>query len=507
METLEERPQRHYKTSAILYASGVSFGAASYGFASSIISTTIGQPTFLESMKLERASNASEILGASNALFFVGGIIGSVLVSVIADRYGRRPAIAIGATMILFSSALAAASQHIAMFIIFRFINGIGGYMALTTVPLWITESVPPKDRGILSDINPIFNNIGYNAASWVGVGFFFYKGSNAWRGPLAIGCLFPILCLVSLWFVPESPRYLLSKDRAEEAWKIVRSLHTRNGDESFARREFQQMQSQIAFDRALNVGWLGMLRRPSYRKRALMAFFLVFILVSSGILVVGNYGTIIYSQLGYGTEAQLFLQAGFLGTAFVSNILAVLVVDRMPRPTLICLGLVGCMASLTCEAALVATYVNSENKSGLSACVAMLYLYVFCYGLLLDGVTWWYASEIFPTHLRAHGMSIAMGTYALVNIIWLQAAPTAFENIGWKYYLFFIVITTIGAVIIWSTFPDTLNLSLEEVARLFGDDDLVEAYELHSGTAEENKKHELIAKVQGISLHKRCTN
>lgn len=161
--------------------------------------------------------------------------------------------------------------------------------MALTGVPLWIAESVPPKDRGMLLDINPIFNNIGYNAASWIGVGFYYYKGPAAWRGAIAIGCLFPVLGLISLFYVPESPRYLITKDRGDEAWEIVRSLHSLHGDESFARREFQQMQSQIAFDRAQRTGWIGMLKRPSYRKRALMAFFLVFTIVCSGILVIGS--------------------------------------------------------------------------------------------------------------------------------------------------------------------------------------------------------------------------
>lgn len=219
------------------------------------------------------------------------------------------------------------------------------------------------------------------------------------------------------------------------------------------------------------------------------------------------DYGTIIYSQLGYGSAAQLFLQAGFLGSAFVANLLAVLVVDRMPRPTLICVGLGTCVVLLAIEAGLVATYVGSANKAGLSACVALLYLYVFCYGLLLDGVTWWYASETFPTYLRSHGMSIAMGTYCLINIVWLQAAPTAFANIGWKFYLFFIVITTLCTIVIWFTFPDTLNLSLEEVAALFGDDDLVEAYQSRLAMADESEKHDAGVHLETVSSSKVDSN
>lgn len=114
--------------------------------------------------------------------------------------------------------------------------------MALTAGPLLIAELVPPKHRGILLDINPIFTNIGYTSASWIGVGFFFYKNGDSWRGPIAIGCLPCILSLISIYFVPESPRYLVLKDKAGEAWEVVRNLHITDGDDSFARREFEHL-------------------------------------------------------------------------------------------------------------------------------------------------------------------------------------------------------------------------------------------------------------------------
>lgn len=183
---------------------------------------------------------------------------------------------------------------------------------------------------------------------------------------------------------------------------------------------------------------------------------------------------------MGYSPEDQLFLQAGWLVASWASNMVAPLWVDRMSRPTLMTIGLAGCCFSVIMEAAFVATYGDTHNKAGLGACAAFNFLFVFFYGGFLDGVTWWYTAEIFPTHLRAQGMTIGMFTYALTNIVWLQAAPTAFASIGWRYYLFFIVFTALGAVVVWFTFPDTLNRPLEEVAKLFGDDDLVAAYQDH---------------------------
>jgi MFS family permease len=187
-------------------------------------------------------------------------------------------------------------------------------HIALTGVPLWITEIVPPKDRGVLSDIHTIFINVGYITASYVGVGFYFYKDASGkeWRGPLAIGCLPCLLCLVWLWFVPgeydhlslvpggstdadrpktESPRYLLMKQRPEKAWEIVKTLHTRDDDphHTFATAEFYQMRKQLAFDRTLKSSYWEMFRRPSYRKRVFMACGLTFTLMSSGVLVINS--------------------------------------------------------------------------------------------------------------------------------------------------------------------------------------------------------------------------
>ncbi|OQU99467.1 hypothetical protein CLAIMM_05097 [Cladophialophora immunda] len=472
METTQRRP---YTLKTVFLIIGVSWGSAAYGYAGSIIATTLGQPSFLEYMGLLTAPNAADLIGAMNGLFYAGGFVGAMCIGKISDRYGRKFSITLGAIVILISNALLAGSVNPPMFIVFRFFQGLGAFIELTTVPLWITEIVPPKDRGMLSDIHPIFINVGYVTASYVGVGFYYYKsgGGNEWRAPLALGCLPCILTLICVYFAPESPRYLLIRGEYEKAWQIVRSLHhsSNNYDESFAREEFRLMREQIEFERINRVSTRELLTTASYRKRLFIGCGLPFILMSSGVLVINNYGTMLYSGLGYDSEQQLQLQAGWLAVSFVMNIMAVLVVDRLPRPHLITIGMVGCVAAVATEAALQAKYLGTDNRSALAAGVAMLYVYVFFYAVFLDGPTYFYLGEIFPNHLRSQGMTMGMGSLCLANIIWLQAAPKAFETIGWHYYLFFIIITAIGAIWVFFTFPDTRNLPLEEIAALFGDE------------------------------------
>ncbi|OAL56033.1 MFS transporter [Pyrenochaeta sp. DS3sAY3a] len=452
---------------------GMSWGSAVFGYAGSIIGTTLGQPSFIKYMGLDTASNAADLIGAMNALFFVGGLFGSLITGHAADKFGRRMMIIVGAVIVLISTALLAGSVNMAMFIVFRFTQGFGSFIELATVPLWISEVVPPKDRGILVDIHPIFINVGYLLASYVGVGFYYYQGTGKeWRYPLAIGCLPCLIVIVCAFCTPESPRHLIRKGQEDKAWEVLCKWHAHPNDTSheYAAEEFAMVKRQIAQDEAKHVSFKEFVTAPVYRKRLLIGVGLPFVLMSSGVLVINNYGTLLYGSLGFGPSQQLHFQAGWLAVSFVMNVLAVLIVDRVPRHILITIGLVGAGSSVIVECAIQANFLGSTNKSALSAGVAMLYVYVFFYGVFLDGPTYFYLGEIFPNHLRARGMALGMASLCLANIIWLQAAPTAFANIGWKYYLFSIIITFLGAIWAFTSFPDTRNVPLEEIGALFGD-------------------------------------
>lgn len=124
-----------------------------------------------------------------------------------------------------------------------------------------------------------------------------------------------------------------------------------------------------------------------------------------------------------------------------------------------------------------VKKFIAEGNSNALRAGVAFLFLIEVPYDFFLNGMQFVYVSEIWPMHLRAKGMSLGVAMISLMNIVWLQSAPEAFQQIGWYFYLCFIIPGTIGAVLMWFFFPDTLGLPLEEVAAIFGDHDEVAGY------------------------------
>ncbi|OCK78500.1 MFS transporter, partial [Lepidopterella palustris CBS 459.81] len=466
----------------VLCIFGMSWGSTAFGFASAIIATTLGQPSFQKYMNLTQTNpNTAHIEGAMNSLFYAGGFFGSVFNAWYADRFGRKTSIATACVIMIASAALCAGSVHVAMFIVFRFCTGWSCLMLLVSVPLWITELAPPRGRGILANIHALMATFGYLCASYVGVGFFYYqKGSgNQWRAPLAFVCLFPLITLSFMPWLPESPRWLLVKGRTDEAWKIIERLHRTNDDPNndYAHAEFQQMQTQIDLDRSLDSSWRILLTRPSYRKRVLIACSLLTFLYSSGTLTVSNYGPTLFAELGFKPAQTLQFQGGIVLAGLLSLFISLAIVDRIPRNIILSGGMLIVAIPLACEAAMTKLYIGTNNVAGLRAGVAFLYIYIFLYGIFLDGPGYFYANEIFPTHLRSKGATCCVASYSLINIMWTQVSPVAFRTIHWKFYMVFIACSVVAAVIMFFTYPDTLNKPLEEVASMFGDGDLVAHY------------------------------
>ena len=139
----------------------------------------IGQPSFIEYFDLATRKNGTDLISTTNGLFQAGGVIGTLLLPIISDKYGRKWGIAASAILAIISGAGLAGSTHIGMFIAFRFIAGAAAFMALAAVPIWMNEVVPMHMRAGLVDIHAVCLIFGYFVQGWVGFGFYFWNGGN----------------------------------------------------------------------------------------------------------------------------------------------------------------------------------------------------------------------------------------------------------------------------------------------------------------------------------------
>lgn len=204
--------------------------------------------------------------------------------------------------------------------------------------------------------------------------------------------------------------------------------------------------------------------------------FYLRCISQSTGVLVVNNYQIMLYNSLGLKNSLPLLLYACYDSWAAFMNFVNTLMLDRWGRIRIMLIGMIGCSLSLSGFAAMVAEFSGTSNKIGNGFGVFFLYLFVAFYGGSMDASSYVYCAEIFPTSIRAQGVGVSVSGLFIMTLIYTQAAPVAFTNIGWKYYLVFIILPWIGAVLMKTFCPETAGLSLEEIGDIFGDETGVNA-------------------------------
>ncbi|KAH7125995.1 general substrate transporter [Dactylonectria macrodidyma] len=448
-------------------------GSFTYGFNSAVIGCIFGLPSFFEYFDLTlTGKDSAPIIGAANGLFAGGGLLGCIAVPWISDKTGRVGAIQVICVLAVVSAIIQAASVHIAMFLVGRFFNGIAAGMINATIPVYQSEISPAESRGKLVSTHGIFLVSGYSASAWTGFGSYFETNPQIqWRLCLALQVIAPgILGLATPW-VPESPRWLIMKGRRDKALQILERLHKKPGetDHELAHTEFAQISQQLEMH-SQNESIIKLLKSKPNRKRFFIGIFVQFITQSTGILVVNNYQIMLWESVGQTGYRPLLLYAVYLSWASVLNVVSSMIVDRVGRVRLLIIGIVGLVAMLSVFTGLFSTYAGSDNEAGKIMCIVVLFLWVTFYASCVDAVSYVYCSEIFPTQMRSQGVAASIGTLFGMTLLLTQVAATAFAEVGWRFYLMFIIVPAAGLPVLWQ-FPETKGLTLEEIAASLGDE------------------------------------
>jgi len=497
----------HYSSFNLRIILTLTLGSLTYGYGSSVISNTLGQPGFLSYFDLPAHPSYA---GAVNGLFSAGAVFGCATAAFMANRFGRKCTMNTSAAVCIIGGALQASSVDAAMFLVARFITGWGMGAMAVVIPIFQGELSPPASRGLLVGQHGSWAITGFAVAGWIGVGTYYSSNlSFQWRFPIAVQCLWPlVLILCSVW-VPESPRWLLMQGRREDAWRIIAKLHSNpeaDPDQVYAREEFYQMVKQAEMDSELwaREGGLKQLwTKRSYRTRMWMGFFTQYAAQSTGAMVVYNYMVTLYHDLGFTGGKVLMLGAAYVTVAAAANFLASVLMDHMGRVRLLLIGLAGCMVTLSLECAMFAQFGGTDDRVGNSLGVFFIFCYIFFYAAGIDATSYVYCSEIFPNHVRSEGMAWSMiGTF-LSTILYLEVGPVALAAVKWKYYLLFISLTLIDIVVIWKLFPETKGLSLEEINGKFGDEVAVHLGE-DKDRAREYRESDVV--VETASVKKSCS-
>ncbi|KXJ88653.1 general substrate transporter [Microdochium bolleyi] len=476
-------------------------GSFSYGFSLAVIGSVLGVPSFLSYFGLVSGANAESLLGATSALFAAGCAFGALFESQAADRYGRIRTLQACCAIAAISSAIQGGSVHVAMFLVGRFFNGIGVGALLALVPVYMVEISPAETRGLLVGSHGFLVVTGHAFAAWTGFGCYFSSNEAfQWRFELSAQAIAPVMLLVATHWIPESPRWLLEQNRAPEAFKILTELHGDSTDTQHAvtaREEFYQVSQQILLDKKFTEkeGKWALFTKPSYRKRVLCAMATMFLSQSTGVLVINNYQVMLYNGLGLFDSLPLLLYAIYLTWAAILNYFSARIMDRVGRTRLLIIGFIACPITIIFEMSMVAAFSGTTNKVGNAFGVLFLFLYVGFYASCIDATIYVYSAEIFPTHVRATGMGLAIFAQSCTTLLYTQTAPTAFSTIGWKYYFVFVLVPLLSVPVVWKYWPETKGATLEEIGQSFGDDLAVDITHL-----DEEDRARLQAQVQDLT-------
>jgi SP family arabinose:H+ symporter-like MFS transporter len=436
------RPNAYLVRSTVVAA----LGGLLFGFDTAVIAGTTHALTAAYGL-----SPSSLGLTVASALW--GTVLGAMLAGLPGDCYGRRDSLRGTAVLYLVSALGCAFAWDWYSIVSFRFLAGLGIGASSVLGPMYIAEIAPAKWRGRLVGFFQ-FNVVGgillaYFSNYVIGLMEF---GDLEWRWKLGISAVPALLFLLMLFLIPRSPRWLVSKGRVEEARQVLRMT----GGE---RRE-QELQEIIeSIDLEHTQGREALFSRK-YRFPIFLAVSLAMFNQLSGINAILYYLNDIFERAGF-SKVSGDLQAVAIGaTNLVFTIVAMSVIDRIGRKTLLLVGSIGTAA---CLAGVAVIFFTGRNENLL---VWLLVGYIAFFAFSQGAVIWVYLSEVFPNRVRANGQSLGSFTHWFMNAIISGTFPLMAASSGAYPFVFFSLMMVVQFVVVLIVYPETKGISLEQMQR-----------------------------------------
>lgn len=433
-------------------------------------------------------------LGIFNGTQGLGGVASQFFLWWLVEKIGRKLTIIIGALIIILGVFLQSFSHSIAMFASARAIIGLGLSFEYTAAPMLISELSHPTHRAQLSTLLNTLYYFGATLAAWITLGTLTIKSDWSWRAVSLIQ-MFPSLISITLtWFVPESPRWLISKGKNEQAFKVIVDNHC-GGDETdpLASFEYHEIQETLRLEKEnSHRSWLDLVRTRGNRYRTWVVFTCSIASQASGQTIIGYYLVLILKGVGITNPQHQSIINGCLtmwnmGWAFWGAS----VIDKFGRRPMMLTSLCGMLiAGFIPWTICSAVYSELGIKGAGAAVIAFIFIFNAFYASTWNGILTGYTVECMSYDIRPKLICtqnlLVQATITGFNYL----NPVALKNIGWKYYVIIDVIIILEIVMVYFTYPETSKITLEEVSVIFDGkqavrNDLLEKQELNAGEEE----------------------
>jgi len=384
----------------------------------------------------------------------LGAVIGAAFSGAMADKLGRRRSIVL--TAILFASGAigSAFSPNVPTIIACRFLIGLAIGVASYVAPLYISEISPPDVRGALVSLNQLMITFGI-VVSYL-VDYMLTSGQNEWRWMFGLGVVPAIILLIGMIFLPESPRWLVSRGFIDRA----RAVLTRTNKGKNADKEIENISKTVT---EKGCCWKEVFQ-PWVRPALLVGIFLAFFQQATGINTIIYYAPTIFEFAGFSSHKVAILATIGVGVVNVlMTIVAIWLLDKVGRKPLLYIGMAGMALSLVVLG--VAFYLPSLSNLLKWIAVGSVLFYIASFAISLGPIFWLIIAEIYPLKIRGRAMSLATVANWGFNMLVAATFLTLTEKLGRPgTFWLFALISIIGIIYCYFYVPETKGHTLEQI-------------------------------------------
>jgi sugar porter (SP) family MFS transporter len=390
------------------------------------------------------------------ASLLLGAMVGAGSAGPLSDRLGRRTIIIIAAITFAVGAVGAALSPSAGVLVFFRIVLGLGVGSAALIVPLYLSEIAPTRIRGAISALNQLMIVSGILLAYIVSA---VLASSGAWRWMLGLALVPAVILLLGMIFMPETPRWLVSRGREDEARNVLRRSR---GDE-----ETEQEIEDIKEVESQEEGGLSELTSSWVRPALIVAIGLACFQQFIGINTIIYFAPTTLTDVGYGNVGAIYANAA-VGVIFVlATLVAIRLIDRLGRKPLLLGGLVGMVGSLTFlgVASLLLPVPSRAGDPAAIITLACLAVYIAAFGASWGAVVWVMLPEILPLKIRGTAMGVAIFLHWGSNFLVSQTFPIFLDKFGpGPVFLGYAVIGVLAFVFVQTLVTETKERSLEQI-------------------------------------------
>jgi MFS transporter, SP family, arabinose:H+ symporter len=433
------------RPNAFLFKSAIAaaLGGLLFGFDTAVIAGTTRSLTALYHLTANGLG-----LTVSSALF--GTIPGAMFAGILGDRFGRRDSLRVMGLLYIVSALGSALAPDWYSLIFFRFIGGLGIGGSSVLGPMYIAEISPPIWRGRLVGMfqfNIVFGILmAYFCNYLIGT---LNLGVPEWRWKLGIAAAPAALFLAMLFTIPRSPRWLVKKDRVDEARDVLRASGTENYEEQLREivESIQGESEEPLFSR-------------KYRFPIFLALSIGLFNQLSGINAILYYLNDIFDRAGFSKVSGDVQSVAIGATNLLFTVIAMAVIDRVGRRFLLLTGAVG---TAVCLAGVAAIFFTGRHAGLL---LWLLVGFIASFAFSQGAVIWVYLAEVFPTRVRGKGQSLGSFTHWFTNALISGIFPLMAAASGGIPFVFFSAMMVVQFFVVLTVYPETKAISLEAMQR-----------------------------------------